>query len=45
MLTAKLESLGKQPKSFLLALECILVVGMGWVDYIVGTDIPCCFFT
>jgi len=38
MLTAELESLGKQPKSFLLALECILVIGMGWVDYIVGTE-------
>jgi hypothetical protein len=36
MLTGKMEYFSKQPKTFLLALEFILVLGVGWVDYITG---------
>ena len=38
MLTDKMEYFSKQSKSFLTALEAILVLGVGWVDYITGTE-------
>jgi len=38
MLTDKLEYFSKQPKTFLLVLESILVIGVGWVDYITGPE-------
>jgi len=38
MLTDKLEYFSKQRKTFLLALEFILVIVVGWVDYITGPE-------
>ena len=38
MLTDKLEYFSKQSKTFLLVLESILVIGVGWVDYITGPE-------
>lgn len=38
MVTDKMEYFSKQLKSFLLALGFILVVGVGWVDYITGPE-------
>ena len=38
MLTDKMEYFSKQSKSFLTALEAILVIGVGWVDYITGPE-------
>jgi len=38
MLTDKMEYFSKQPKSFLMALEFILVIGVGWIDYITGRE-------
>ncbi len=33
-----MEYFSKQPKTFMMALEFILVIGVGWVDYIVGPE-------
>jgi hypothetical protein len=38
MLTDKIECFRKQLKSFLLVLEFILVIGVGYVDYITGPE-------
>jgi K+-sensing histidine kinase KdpD len=38
MLTGKVENFSKRPKSFLIALEFILVIVVGWVDYITGPE-------
>ena len=38
MLTGKMEYFSRRPKSFLTALEFILVIGVGWVDYITGPE-------
>ena len=36
--TVKMEYFSRQPKAFLTALEAILVLGVGWVDYITGPE-------
>ncbi|RPI78673.1 MAG: diguanylate cyclase [Desulfobacteraceae bacterium] len=38
MLADKIQYYSKQHKSFLAVLEFILVIGVGWVDYIIGPD-------